>query len=354
MLRSAPMVMALSAFVISLNVPMPLQAASLSSTVRGRILLDVEGRGEAWYMSPETGRRSYLGRPDDALRTMREFGLGISEADLARVPTDKEAKSGDLTLRRRLAGQILLQVERRGEAWYVHPVDLKRYYLGRPEDALRVMTKLSLGISSKNLALLPIEPLHPPETLHAVPFLAQAPTGEWNDLRQQEGCEEASALMAAAWARGTNLTAEAGRQAIMAISDQEQTRFGYFHDTSVQDTADRILRDQLDFHNHETRFGITVEDIREELRQGRVLLVTVDGQALRNPNFTPPGPLRHMIVVIGYDAVTDEFITHDPGTSRGGHYRYSASILRAALRDYPSGAYAPLDTRPTAMIIIKP
>lgn len=36
-------------------------------------------------------------------------------------------------------GKILLQVEENGEAWYVNPGDGKRYFLGRPADAFRVM-----------------------------------------------------------------------------------------------------------------------------------------------------------------------------------------------------------------------
>ena len=48
-----------------------------------------------------------------------------------------------------LAGQILLQVESHGEAWYVNPKNNKRYYLGRPNDAFNLMKNLSLGISEK-------------------------------------------------------------------------------------------------------------------------------------------------------------------------------------------------------------
>ena len=52
----------------------------------------------------------------------------------------------------RLAGQILIQVESHGEAWYVNPKDNKRYYLGRPDDAFNLMKTLSLGISEKEFA----------------------------------------------------------------------------------------------------------------------------------------------------------------------------------------------------------
>ena len=39
-------------------------------------------------------------------------------------------------------GKILLQVEQNGEAWYVNPDDGKRYFLGRPADALSVLANL--------------------------------------------------------------------------------------------------------------------------------------------------------------------------------------------------------------------
>ncbi len=39
-------------------------------------------------------------------------------------------------------GKILLQVEGSGEAWYVNPSDAKRYFLGRPADALKLLANL--------------------------------------------------------------------------------------------------------------------------------------------------------------------------------------------------------------------
>ncbi len=56
------------------------------------------------------------------------------------------------SLAQQLSGTILLDVERHGEAWYVNPANLRRYYLGRPNDAFRIMRELGLGITRKNLA----------------------------------------------------------------------------------------------------------------------------------------------------------------------------------------------------------
>ena len=51
-------------------------------------------------------------------------------------------------------GQILLEVEHKGESWYVNPSDGRRYFLGRPADAFNIMRHLGLGIANKDFASL--------------------------------------------------------------------------------------------------------------------------------------------------------------------------------------------------------
>ena len=55
-------------------------------------------------------------------------------------------------LSNQLSGRILLDVNNKGEAWYVYPGDLHRYYLGRPADAYVIMRNLSLGISNSKFS----------------------------------------------------------------------------------------------------------------------------------------------------------------------------------------------------------
>lgn len=171
----------------------------------GKILLQVQEKGEAWYVYPKTKQRHYLGRPADAFAIMRSLGVGITNGDIQRIPmanlnvdgkpdqdedglsdaveqslgTDPQKRDSDgdgysdytelfasydprkggaasmnldSSFARRYAGFIFLQVQSHGEAWYVNPTDLKRYYLGRPADAFRVMRSLGLGISNVDLA----------------------------------------------------------------------------------------------------------------------------------------------------------------------------------------------------------
>ena len=115
----------------------------------------------------------------------------------------------------------------------------------------------------------------------------------------------------------------------------------------------RIFKGYYKYNNAEARSGISIEDIKKELFDGNLVIVPVNGQKIKNPFYTPPGPLEHMLVVIGYDGATKEFITNDPGTRRGEKYRYSEDILGAALMDYPTGIHQIITEVKTAMIVVK-
>jgi uncharacterized protein YgiM (DUF1202 family) len=56
------------------------------TSVVGRILLDVQSHGEAYYIYPKDRKKYYLGRPDDAYNIMRSLGLGISNTNLTALP----------------------------------------------------------------------------------------------------------------------------------------------------------------------------------------------------------------------------------------------------------------------------
>ena len=176
---------------------------TLAQKLTGKILLQVQEKGEAWYVFPADLKRYYLGRPADALNLMKDLGLGITNQDLAKISVAKfdygnledsdrdglpdllenalltdpqkadsdndgyndgveiyndynalgSGKSAiDKKLSKNLSGQILIQIESSGQAWYVNPDNLKRYYLSRPADALNLMRKIGLGITNNDLA----------------------------------------------------------------------------------------------------------------------------------------------------------------------------------------------------------
>lgn len=184
----------------------PVLAATLNQKLAGKILLQVESHGEAWYVNPANLERYYLGRPADAFQIMKTLGLGITNQNLLKIPADltlyqgadtdndglpdeieksigtdlqnkdtdndgfldgEEIKNGfnplgsgklpwDNTFAGQQKGKILLQVEVNGQAWYVSPTNSTRYFLGRPADAFLIMKKLGLGISNFDLSQIKI------------------------------------------------------------------------------------------------------------------------------------------------------------------------------------------------------
>lgn len=137
--------------------------AALQTRLKGSILLQTQKHGEAWYVHPDDGLRYYMRDGAIAYQMMRSFGLGITDADLALVPSVEEATKmlsvssvcATNATAKRLAGKILLQVEQKGEAWYVHPTLCYRIYLRDGDAAYDTMRYLSLGISDADLAKLP-------------------------------------------------------------------------------------------------------------------------------------------------------------------------------------------------------
>lgn len=186
-----------------------------------------------------------------------------------------------------------------------------------------------------------------------VPFTSQAPEANWDDDRFQDGCEEASVIMAMAWVKGEKITKSSATQAILALAQYQQDNYNNYHDTNAADTASRLLAGYYQYDNFVVKNKVSLADLKEQLALGNLVLVPTDGQRLGNPYYTPPGPETHMLVVKGYDPETNEFITNDPGTKRGEGYRYKVSILIDAILDYPTGYHEPVVGQPKAMIIVK-
>jgi hypothetical protein len=123
--------------------------ASLVSRTKGYILLQTESHGEAWYVDPMTAKRYYMKDGSTAYQMMRSFGLGVSEGDYAKIV------NGDISLKNRLIGRIVLRAQAHGEAYYIHPKTLSVYYLQNGDEAYRIMRLYSLGITNADLSKIP-------------------------------------------------------------------------------------------------------------------------------------------------------------------------------------------------------
>jgi len=129
--------------IVLLTPAIYVKAATISSNLKGRILLQVESQGEAWYVNPKDGERYYMANGNEAFQIMKTLGVGINNKDWNKV-------TADAGYRKKFIGKIFLQVESHGEAYYIG-FDGQYYYLKDGTSAFNVMKKLGLGISSANL-----------------------------------------------------------------------------------------------------------------------------------------------------------------------------------------------------------
>ncbi|MCU0678928.1 MAG: thrombospondin type 3 repeat-containing protein [Planctomycetes bacterium] len=173
--------------------------------LKGRLIMRAEAAGETYYVDPVRPALHYLRGPADAYRLIRMQGQGITAQDLSAIPcsvyspsspdsdddglsdeleaaisTNRQAGDTDqdgfddkfeiangydplkrdtaLTYNRdlaeRLKGRILLMADGRGEAWYVHPAEGQRYFLGQSDYAWVVFNHVAVGVSENDFSSL--------------------------------------------------------------------------------------------------------------------------------------------------------------------------------------------------------
>jgi uncharacterized surface protein with fasciclin (FAS1) repeats len=125
------------------------------SDTKGRLLLQVEDKGQLWYITNDGKSKFYLGSPVDMFRLMRFQGVGISNSDLAKIPEAGKSQMGDKHFANMQKGKILLQVQQNGEAWYVHPMTGERHYLGTPQVGFNLFKSIAVGASNAHLSKIP-------------------------------------------------------------------------------------------------------------------------------------------------------------------------------------------------------
>jgi hypothetical protein len=182
-----------------------------------------------------------------------------------------------------------------------------------------------------------------------VPFVPEAPEGIWIGP-WKNACEEASLVMAEAFYAGkkTVPTPEAKKRMTELFSIQDKT-WGSNANSDAARTA-KIANDHMDFKATVVT-DPTVDGIKAELAAGRPVITLNHGKELGNPNipFLASGSFYHMLVVIGYDDETGEFITNDDGDEKAGAgRRYKYAPFMASIHDY---VYATKKTDGPARVI---
>lgn len=136
------------------------------------------------------------------------------------------------------------------------------------------------------------------------------------------------------------------------MTQYEQGRFGVAVDLSPEDTAD-LFREYWKRDQVSVVKNVSKEALIDTLYENAIIIAPTDGKVLKNPNFTAGGPDRHMLLLVGYDPKTKEFVTNDPGTRRGEGYRYDENILYGAIRAYKTGDHEPIGAVKKDVIVVR-
>lgn len=188
----------------------------------------------------------------------------------------------------------------------------------------------------------------PSKVLIDVPFTSQAPFAVW-DERHEEACEEAALIIIKAYLRGEKLTKEKSEEEIQKLIEFQIKNYGDYKDSDAEQIV-RLAEDYYGIDNLDIVYDFKRDRIKKELAKENPIIIPAAGRELGNPYFTPPGPLYHNLVLVGYSG--DQIITNDPGTRRGEKYRYDIDVLYNAIHDFP-GSKERIKEGRKAMIVIR-
>jgi hypothetical protein len=163
-----------------------------------------------------------------------------------------------------------------------------------------------------------------------VPFIKQAPLGNW-DAVHEETCEEASVLTVHAFYEKLKLSDNDVEAQLLKMVELEKKMFGYFEDTNVSETI-QFANAQYAFSKSVVIENPSLNDLKKEIFAGRPVLFPADGKKLSNPNFRGGGPPYHLIVLRGWNEMG--FFANDPGTRKGENYYYTNDIILKSNHDW--------------------
>lgn len=110
--------------------------------------------------------------------------------------------------------------------------------------------------------------------------------------------------------------------------------FGYNTDSSAEENA-ILINDYTSYDGYVVE-NPTLEQIKDELRNGRPVITHHYGYDLNNPRhrFRRGGSSYHVMAVVGFDDAKKEFLVNDSEMNDGIDFRYKYATIMDTLRDF--------------------
>ncbi len=185
------------------------------------------------------------------------------------------------------------------------------------------------------------EPVKITKLILEVVYINEAPDDNWTGP-WKNACEEASIAMVEKYYLGKQSVTIAEAKAFMyGMFIIQNKLWGTNADSDAKRTA-KLINDYT-VANARIIDHPTIEQIKTELNQKRPVISFHYGFDLKNPNIpfvpAPRGSSYHVMVIVGYDDETREFIVNDTGDRKEGEgYRYDYDLFMGTLHDFDFSA----------------
>ncbi|MBI4117898.1 MAG: hypothetical protein HY453_02370 [Parcubacteria group bacterium] len=138
----------------------PLGEGNFSDSIRYKmsgfiVKVGEKNINEFWYVDPWGYARRYLGDEKELFEALQAKSLGISDSDIANIPTAGEKSPFDDELFARITGKFVVQTQSTRQLWYIHPQKKGKIEI---RDAYDIFSRISdqiLDISYADLAKIP-------------------------------------------------------------------------------------------------------------------------------------------------------------------------------------------------------
>lgn len=168
-----------------------------------------------------------------------------------------------------------------------------------------------------------------------VPYTSEVPLGSWVKP-WNNACEEASIIMAESYYFGNEtMDKKTAVKYMTPLFGIQNKIFGGNADTDSVRTA-RLLNEYLSVQAN-IQTDPTLDEIKEQLRQGKPVVTFHYAKDLKNPNhrWRVGGSYYHVMLLVGFDENTNEFFVHDSGDDKtGSYYRYTYDNIMDTLHDF--------------------
>ncbi len=143
----------LSIMILAAIMPTTTFAAAPSTVgakvkLTGRIVLEVQSFGRAWYVYPKNNERYYIRAAADGQSTIHTLAQSVSTTSLKRISTTSAAASGPITLKK-YQGYFVTADKK--NYWYVSGADALRYPATTLSDIDALLAHHSLPVNDATL-----------------------------------------------------------------------------------------------------------------------------------------------------------------------------------------------------------